>query len=183
VGTFSATTNTCCPRQAAACGRSAISDADGGYRNAKRVIFSNDGLIYYTDDHYESFRQVVVTGEPAAAAADIRENGAYLSRDDVAAYLHLYGRLPTNYLTRDEAKELGWSNKKNNLGDVAPGCAIGGDSFGNREGLLPDADGREWWECDVNVQSGRRSDQRLVWSNDGLIYYTPDNHNSFERLY
>jgi hypothetical protein len=57
--------------------------ADGGYRNAKRVIFSNDGLIYYTDAHYESFRQVVVTGEPAAAAPDIREDGAYLSRDDV----------------------------------------------------------------------------------------------------
>jgi hypothetical protein len=48
---------------------------------------------------------------------------------------------------------------------------------------LPAADGREWLECDVNVQNGRRSDQRLVWSNDGLIYYTPDDHSSFERLY
>lgn len=160
--------------------------SDGGYRNGKRIVFSNDGLIYYTDDHYETFRRVVVQADNTAAPADkgdIREHGAYLTRDDVAAYLHAYGHLPANYLTRDEAKALGWTNKKDNLGAVAPGCAIGGDSFGNREGLLPDAKGRTWKECDVNTENGRRSAERLVYSNDGLIYYTPDNHQSFERLF
>jgi guanyl-specific ribonuclease Sa len=161
-------------------------DADGHYRNAKRIAFSNDGLIYYSDDHYNTFRQVLVTqtvAAPAQGSADIREDGAYLGKDDVAMYLHLYGKLPYNYLTRNEAKKLGWTSQKDNLGALAPGYAIGGDSFGNREGLLPNADGRVWHECDVNGQNGERSGQRLVWSNDGLIYFTPDGHKSFIRLY
>jgi guanyl-specific ribonuclease Sa len=27
-------------------------------RGAKRIVFSNDGLIYYTEDHYESFELI-----------------------------------------------------------------------------------------------------------------------------
>lgn len=171
-------------------------DSDGGYRNGLRIVFSSDGLIYYSDDHYSTFRQVVVTVSTEATAAPtvsadsttasevtIAEDGEYLTKEDVAAYLYTYGKLPDNYLTRDAAKALGWSSKKNNLAQVAPGCAIGGDSFGNREGLLPGKNGRTWFECDVNAQNGERSDERLVWSNDGLIYYTPDNHKSFEQLY
>lgn len=164
-------------------------DSDGGYRNGKRIVFSSDGLIYYSDDHYQSFAQVLVTAaaQTGAAVGDataaVQEDGQYTARDDVAAYLHAYGHLPNNYLTRDQAKALGWSSKKDNLAAVAPGCAIGGDSFGNREGLLPGKDGRVWFECDVNGQNSQRSDERLVYSNDGLIYYTPDAHRSFERLY
>ena len=169
-------------------------DSDGGYRNGLRIVFSSDGLIYYSDDHYTTFTQVVVEGDPAvagastaangeAASAALDEHGAYTAVGDVAAYLHSFGHLPDNYLTRDDAKALGWSAKKNNLGDVAPGYAIGGDSFGNREGLLPSAQGRRWYECDVDSIDGRRSDRRLVYSNDGLIYFTPDAHKSFERLY
>lgn len=162
-------------------------DSDGGYRNGLRLVFSNDGMIYYSDDHYESFREVVVTvsatATPAKSVApSVVKGDDYTARDDVAAYLTRYGELPTNYLTRDEAKALGWSSRKDNLGQIAPGCAIGGDRFANREGLLPDADGREWFECDVNVTDGHRSAERLVYSSDGLIYYTPDNHKSFKRL-
>ena len=163
-------------------------DADGGYRNGKRLVFSNDGLLYYSDDHYASFRLLEVYGldaaqaEPAQPTA-VTKGKAYLTRDDVAAYLHLYGVPPPNYLTRDQAKALGWSSRKDNLGQIAPGSAIGGDRFENREGLLPAAKGRTWCECDVNPDDGHRSDQRLVYSNDGLIYYTPDNHRSFEQLY
>lgn len=168
--------------------------SDSGYRNGLRIVFSNDGLIYYTGDHYETFTQVQVYGDPAqaaatpakasaAAAGDVAEDGLYTARDDVAAYLYRFGHLPGNYLTRDDAKALGWSSKKDNLGDVAPGYAIGGDAFGNREKLLPDAKNRVWFECDVNVADGRRSNERLVYSSDGLIYYTPDSHKHFERLY
>ena len=83
----------------------------------------------------------------------------------------------------DEAKALGWTSKKDNLGAIALGYAIGGDEFGNREGLLPKAKNRTWQECDVNVDNGKRSNERVVWSNDGLIYYTPDNHATFQKLY
>lgn len=168
--------------------------SDGGYRNGLRIVFSSDGLIYYTGDHYNTFTQVQVYGSPAKATATpaqatsapmgtLDEDCPYTARDDVAAYLHQYGHLPSNYLTRNDAKALGWSSKKDNLGDVAPGYAIGGDTFGNREKLLPEAKNRAWFECDVNVTDGQRSDERLVYSSDGLIYYTPDSHKHFEQLY
>lgn len=159
----------------------------GGFRGGERLVFSKDGLLYYTGDHYSHFTQVVVTrGEPSPSPAKpgaLREDGAYTSKEEVAAFIHQFAALPYNYLTKEEAKALGWTAKKDNLGQVAPGCAIGGDAFGNREGLLPKAKGRVWWECDVNVAEGRRGSQRLVFSNDGLVYYTSDNYNSFEKLY
>lgn len=164
-------------------------DYTSGSRNAKRVIFSNDGHIYYTDDHYSTFSEVeVVTGGEAdkpktEAAVKVKKKGEYTTAAEVAAYINEYGRLPSNYITRDEAKALGWSSKKDNLGEAAPGKAIGGDKFGNREGLLPDKKGREWFECDVNVEAGKRGDERVVYSDDGLIYYTDDGHRSFTRLY
>ena len=156
----------------------------GGHRGSQRIVFSSDGLIYYTGDHYNTFTQLVVTNEAdASPIASVAKDGIYTDRDQVAAYLHQYGRLPSNYLTRDEAKKLGWTNKKDNLRTVAPGCAIGGDSFQNREKQLPDAEGRQWYECDVNLNGAKRGKERLVYSSDGLIYYTPDNHRTFTQLY
>ncbi len=163
-------------------------NSDGGFRNGLRICFSNDGLIYYTDDHYNSFREITFMegsseGRQPAQSGDITEDGFYLTCDDVAAYLHAYGKLPGNYVSKSTAKSLGWSNKKDNLGALLPGYAIGGDSFGNREGLLPDEKGRKWYECDVNTVDGRRGEERLVYSSDGLIYYTPEGYKSYTQLY
>ncbi|MEG0126549.1 MAG: ribonuclease domain-containing protein [Clostridia bacterium] len=160
----------------------------GGYRGGERIAFSNDALIYFSDDHYNTFTQVqVVAGEGKAPkkenAVKVKKNGKYTSVKEVAAYLHKYGKLPSNYLTKAEAKKLGWSNKKDNLGNVAPDCAIGGDSFQNREKLLPEKKGRSWAECDVGSHNGKRGKERIVYSSDGLIYYSPDNHKSFTQLY
>lgn len=33
----------------------------GGYRNTQRIVFSNDGLIFVTYDHYKTFAEI--TGE------------------------------------------------------------------------------------------------------------------------
>lgn len=171
-------------------------DYTGGYRNGQRIVFSKSTLqMFYTDDHYNTFREVIVDftkDTPVATEAPVRtpidpdtidEYDEFLTVDEVAAYIHKFGKLPCNYLTKDEAKECGWTSKKDNLGEVMPGCAIGGDSFGNREGKLPVAEGREWFECDVNTVDGKRSDERICYSNDGLIFYTPDNHKTFEQLY
>lgn len=158
----------------------------GGYRNGERICFSNDGLIYYSNDHYNTFTQITVDFDAPAANAPtvkIKKSGEYTARDEVAAYLNKYGKLPKNYLTRNEAKKLGWTSKKDNLGVVAPGCLIGGDVFQNREKLLPDQKGRTWYECDVNTENGKRSREKLVYSTDGLIYFTPDNHKTFTKLY
>ena len=123
---------------------------------------------------------------PSQAATDIQrtvdEDGVYDSKEDVALYIHLYGHLPSNYITKREAEELGWHGGK--LEPYAPGKCIGGSRFGNYEGLLPDADGRTWTECDIDtLEAKSRGAKRIVFSNDGLIYYTDDHYESFELLY
>ena len=121
--------------------------------------------------------------ETVTEAAAISEFGTYSSRDEVAEYLHRYGHLPSNYLTKKEAQDLGWVASKGNLWEVAPGMSIGGDRFGNREGLLPEAQGRKYYECDIDFDGSYRNAKRIIYSNDGLIYYTEDHYESFQLLY
>lgn len=113
----------------------------------------------------------------------VEESGEYTSRDEVAAYLHIYGHLPDNYITKKEAKALGWVSKEGNLKEAAPGKSIGGDYFGNYEGSLPEEKGRDYFECDIDSDGGYRGAKRIIYSNDGLIYYTEDHYESFELLY
>ena len=121
--------------------------------------------------------------EETSPASSVIYGEAYTDPYDVADYLHAYGELPPNFITKNEAKELGWDSAKGNLWDVAPGMSIGGDRFGNREGLLPKADGRTWYECDVNYEGGYRGADRVLYSNDGLIYCTFDHYESFTVIY
>jgi len=120
---------------------------------------------------------------PNPQGTELEEDGYYTTPEDVALYIHTYGRLPANFITKREAQELGWDNSKGNLWEVTDQLSIGGDKFGNREGLLPDAPGRVWYECDVNYAGGYRGPERIVFSNDGLIYYTDDHYKSFTQLY
>ena len=114
---------------------------------------------------------------------DLDEDGYYSSPEDVALFLHTYGRLPDNYITKSEASKLGWDPQKGNLREVTDRMIIGGDRFGNREKLLPEESGRTYFECDVNYEGGFRGSERLVFSNDGLIFYTEDHYESFEKMY
>lgn len=110
------------------------------------------------------------------------EHGTYDSKEDVALFIHLYGHLPDNYLTKKEAEALGWSG--GSLEQCAPGKCIGGSRFGNYEGLLPDAKDRKYTECDIDTLGAKgRGAKRIVFSNDGLIYYTGDHYKTFELLY
>lgn len=108
-------------------------------------------------------------------------SASYTSKEDVALFITLYHRLPDNFITKSEARELGWEG--GSLEPYAPGMCIGGDRFGNYEGLLPDADGRYYTECDIDTL-GRdsRGAKRIVFSNDGLIYYTDDHYESFQQI-
>ena len=112
----------------------------------------------------------------------IDENGSYTTRDDVALYIHTYGKLPQNFITKKEAQSLGWSG--GSLEPYAPGKCIGGTHFGNYEGKLPEKEGRSYTECDIDTlgQSSRGA-KRIIFSNDGLIYYTEDHYSSFTLLY
>lgn len=112
----------------------------------------------------------------------VKEDGQYNTKEEVALYIHLYGHLPDNYVTKKQAKEKGWSS--GSLEAYFPGCSIGGDSFGNREGLLPEKSGRKYYECDIDTAGKKsRGEKRIVFSNDGLVYYTDDHYESFELLY
>lgn len=118
----------------------------------------------------------------STAISGLDENGVYTTAEDVSAYLLAYGQLPDNFITKSEAKSLGWSG--GGLEDFAPGKCIGGDKFGNYEGLLPEESGRQYYECDINtLEKSSRGAERLVYSNDGLIYYTADHYDSFTLLY
>lgn len=123
------------------------------------------------------------TTESATTGPRIAEDGEYTTKEDVAEYLYLYKHLPSNFITKDEAKALGWVNYEGNLWEVAPGKSIGGDYFGNMEGLLPKKSGRKYYECDIDFEGGSRNAKRIVYSNDGLIFYTDDHYESFEQLY
>lgn len=116
-------------------------------------------------------------------AGEISEDGSYISKEEVALYLHTYGHLPDNYISKKEAQDLGWDSKKGNLDEAAPGKSIGGSRYGNYEGLLPEKDGRKYYECDLDYTGGYRGAKRLVYSDDGLIFYTEDHYQTFEQLY
>ncbi len=131
----------------------------------------------------EAARKAAAAAETTEAAADMPdEDGLYTTAEDVAAYLMAYGRLPRNFITKAEARRLGWSG-----GDLRPyarDACIGGDRFGNYEGLLPERKGRRYYECDIDtLGKPSRGSRRLVYSNDGLIYYSEDHYASFTLLF
>ena len=114
--------------------------------------------------------------------AVIPEDGHYTTKEDVALYIHTYGELPDNFISKKEAEKLGWSG--GSLEPYAPGMSIGGSRFGNYEGLLPEAAGRTYTECDIDTMGAKsRGAKRIVFSNDGLIYYTGDHYKTFTLLY
>ena len=118
----------------------------------------------------------------------IDENGTYTSKDDVALYIYTYHKLPKNYITKNEAKKLGWNSSKNYVGDVASGKSIGGDRYGNYEKRLPDIKGRKYIECDIDYGGKKRNAKRIIYAEDfdesmGFIFYTEDHYNTFEKLY
>ncbi|MTH55304.1 ribonuclease [Bacillus mangrovi] len=111
---------------------------------------------------------------PVAKAAEIT------SFSGIISYLKNYGELPPNFVTKSEASSYGWVSSDCNLADVLPGYSIGGDRFYNREGKLPEASGRIWYEADAYYTSGCRNASRVVYSNDGLYYSTDDHYRTFD---
>lgn len=160
------------------------------------VLDEGEGYVQPTDEEAhvavdedavieETVNDQADVGEGSAGdKGSIDENGTYTSKEDVALYLHTYGHLPSNFITKDEAEDEGWKTEGLSLDEACPGMSIGGDRFGNREGRLPSAKGRTWYECDIDYNGGRsRNGKRIVFSNDGLIYYTEDHYKTFEQLY
>ena len=103
------------------------------------------------------------TGTPSSTDV-IDENGIYDQKDDVALYLITYEHLPSNYMTKDEARKYGWEGGA--LSQVIEDKCIGGDVFGNYEGILPEED--TYYECDIDtLGKTSRGAERIVWSETG----------------
>ena len=117
-----------------------------------------------------------------ASAIKVEKSGVYTSKQQVALYIHEYHKLPKNYITKQEARKLGWP-QAGNLDKVAPGKSIGGDHFGNAEKKLPVNKGTKYTECDIDYVKGKRGPKRIVFDNHGNIYYCGDHYNTFEKLY
>lgn len=122
------------------------------------------------------------TEAQSEAPYDLPEYGKYYyDVKNVVLYLDAYGELPPNYITKNEARDLGWEG--GSVEDYLEGAAIGGDRFGNYEGILPEADGRAYTECDIDTDGyPSRGSRRLVFSNDGLYFYTSDHYESFDEV-
>ena len=135
----------------------------------------------------DTIQQAAQTVQEIAAAQEeetpaIEEDGTYTTKEDVVRYIHTYGHLPENFITKKQAQALGWEG--GSLEPYAPGKCIGGSRFGNYEGTLPEKDGRTYTECDIDTLGAeKRGGKRIVFSNDGLSYYTEDHYETFEPLY
>ncbi len=156
------------------------SDIDKKISDTAKNIGDEFGALFGEDSE-----NVYVKSEsdiPSTEEFTLDVDGTYTTADDVALYIYLYDELPDNFITKSEARELGWTG--GGLEDYAPGMCIGGDKFGNYEGLLPKEKGRSYTECDINtLGEDSRGAERIVFSNDGLIFYTDDHYESFVLLY
>lgn len=120
--------------------------------------------------------------ETTKANIHLDPEGSYTTKEDVMNYLIEYGTLPSNFITKKEAKALGWPGKS--LEPYAPGKCIGGDYFGNYEKKLPVKKGVEYHECDIDTLGAKsRGPKRIIYSNDGHIYYTDDHYDTFTLIY
>lgn len=146
-------------------------------------IIEKEGSNVDENDSSELSNEDQIGQESDQAEEAIDEFSSYTELFDLAEYIHTYNKLPSNFITKSKATELGWKNEEGNLWDVTAEMSIGGDKFGNREGLLPKKEGRIYYECDVNYEGGYRGAERIVFSNDGLIFYTDDHYESFTQLY
>ena len=147
-------------------------------KNQSKYSTSEEETTTITESEEETIQESATEKE-----VQVEENGNYTSKEEVALYIHTYGKLPVNYITKKEAQDMGWDPSKGNLSDILPGMSIGGSAFGNYEGALPRADGRRYFECDIDYDGGYRGAKRLVYSNDGLVFYTEDHYNTFEQIY
>ncbi len=138
--------------------------------------------LYGLTDDYEVEEQTEVYNDEEEQT-EVEFELPVTDPQQIVNYLSIYGELPENFITKNEAKALGWDSRYNYVGEVAPGKSIGGDRFGNYEGQLPEKKGRKWYECDANYKGKKRGKQRVLFSSDGLYYYTDDHYQTFTEMF
>lgn len=156
-----------------------IGGADGP--SSILVASEQDSNTASDSDANTASEDIIATETILAGNIIIDEEGWYSEKEEVALYLMTYHSLPSNYITKKEAQALGWQG--GSLEAFSPGMSIGGDHFGNYEGALPEDANRTYTECDIDTQNAiERGAKRIVFSNDGLIFYTEDHYETFVQL-
>ena len=146
-------------------------------RDSHGKVFGIDEPIYDKPPVHERCRCTIECLKAIGAGFATR------SGEDGADYwLKWRHTLPNYYITKEEAKALGWKAILGNLSDVAPEKMSGGDLYQNRNGHLPQAPGRIWYEADINFTDGYRTRHRILYSNDGLIFVTYDHYETFVEI-
>ena len=159
------------------------------FSSNKKIVFA-DGKNVYARSVGEAVITAKCSGKSYVCNINVTsgetdkivENGKYTSKEKVASYIHEYNKLPDNFITKKEAKLLGWNG--GSLLNYASDKCIGGDIYSNYEKSLPVKYGRVYYECDINTLGAlERGAERIIYSNDGLIFYTADHYATFEKLY
>ena len=138
--------------------------------------------MYSTDNQASAGHNGSGTPEQTTVRSSSTDIDQLTKQGVVVKYLRQNNRLPDYYITKSKARSQGWDARDGNLCSVLPGKAIGGDRFSNREGILPDASGRIWFEADINYRCGHRGAERLLYSNDGLVYVTYNHYKHFTEV-
>ena len=139
--------------------------------------------LYGLSEDYEIEKQTEVDNGEPQGQTKVEFELPVTDPQQIVNYLSIYGELPENFITKDEAKALGWGSRYRYVGEAAPGKSIGGDRFSNFEGQLPNKKGRKWYECDANYDGKKRDAQRVVYSSDGLYYFTDDHYKTFTEMF
>ena len=152
------------------------------------LLLTGCGLAPLAEPGTPTEALTLVTASPAGARtqeteAPAEQAGPVIEPQEIADYLFEHGELPENFISKEEAQALGWDSSRNYVSDVAPGKSLGGEYFGNYEGRLPKAKGRVFHACDCRYTGGKRGAERIVYSSDGRIWYTPDHYETFTELF
>lgn len=89
--------------------------------------------------------------------------------------------LPDYYVDGYQASLSGWKSGKW-PSNFIPGKMITAGVYRNFNKHLPQNKGRVWYEADINYKFGKRNSQRIIWSNDGLIFVTYDHYETFYEI-
>ncbi len=126
------------------------------------------------------FGGLFLSGTFAQKDVKVVEDGQYCTVDEVSAYIKEFHKLPNNYITKKEARDLGWSGGP--LKKYAPGKSIGGDVFTNREGVLQKTSAK-YIECDINANGTSRGPERIIFNSETFqVYYTSDHYKTFKEV-
>ena len=139
-------------------------------------IYPAHGYVSPTPPLHPNCRCAVIALQAVNAGS-----ASYEGRNGADWWIKNYKILPSYYLSKEDYYLLGWQAGKTPAAH-APGKMMAGGIYRNKDGHLPSAPGRIWYEADINYYQGKRNGHRILWSSDGLIFVTYDHYTTFLEI-